>query len=423
MSVANPSGNGSGSPLHQHDPDPLDGRGAGRRVGASGDAGRPWRRWRTRSGRSSSASTPADPIWPNRGPIRALGRSCVDAALFAAASDRRPFGQSEVRDPRRGRGAVGVDHQKFRQLDSKCPGHPEYRWTSGGRDDHRPPGPGGGHQRRHGDRRQLAGVALQPPRLRPVRLRRLRDRRRRLPDGGGPATKPPASPATSSCPTLCWIFDNNRITIEGSTALAVSDDVAARFIALGWNVTRVEDANDLAMLARAFRSFREETGRPTLIIVDSHIGYGTSKQDSHKAHGEPLGPEVIRRLQGAIRPLARTVLRPRRRLRSLQRGDRPPGQGAPRGVDVEVRGSIRRSSPNSPSRWSGCSAENSPKAGTRDLPSFPADEKGQAGRAASSVVLNAVAKNVPWLIGGSAGPDALDQDPDRSRRGRRLPGR
>ena len=96
-------------------------------------------------------------------------------------------------------------------------------------------------------------------------------------------------------PNLCWVYDNNRITIEGHTEWAFSEDVATRFLGYGWNVTRVGDANDLEMLERAFRTFQRTVDRPTLIIVDSHIAYGApSKQDSSAAHGEPLGEEEIR---------------------------------------------------------------------------------------------------------------------------------
>src|SRR5438046_3691414 len=94
---------------------------------------------------------------------------------------------------------------------------------------------------------------------------------------------------------LCWIYDSNRITIEGHTALAFSEDVACRFLGYGWNVTRVGDANDLEMLERAFRVFQETHDRPTLVIVDSHIAWGApTKQDTSAAHGEPLGDKEIR---------------------------------------------------------------------------------------------------------------------------------
>ena len=101
---------------------------------------------------------------------------------------------------------------------------------------------------------------------------------------------------------LCWIYDNNHITIEGNTALAYSDDVATRFIGYGWNVTRVGDANDLEMLERAFKTFASTNDRPTLIIVDSHIAYGApNKQDTSAAHGEPLGEEEIRLTKRSLR--------------------------------------------------------------------------------------------------------------------------
>src|SRR4029079_5792233 len=94
---------------------------------------------------------------------------------------------------------------------------------------------------------------------------------------------------------LCWIYDNNKITIEGSTALAFSEDVATRFIGYGWNVLRVSDANDLELLSRAFTTFQNTKDRPTLIVVDSHIAYGApNKQDSAAAHGEPPGEQAIR---------------------------------------------------------------------------------------------------------------------------------
>ena len=118
--------------------------------------------------------------------------------------------------------------------------------------------------------------------------------RRRLHDGGH-LQRRRRSPDISGSSNLCWIYDNNHITIEGNTALAFSEDVATRFIAYGWNVTRVGDANDLQMLERAFRTFQRTTDRPTLIIVDSHIAYGApTKQDTSAAHGEPLGEEEIR---------------------------------------------------------------------------------------------------------------------------------
>ncbi len=139
---------------------------------------------------------------------------------------------------------------------------------------------------------------------------------------------------------LCWIYDNNKITIEGHTHLAFSEDVATRFIAYGWNVTRVGDANDLAMLDRAFETFKNTTGRPTLIIVDSHIGYGApTKQDTHAAHGEPLGEQEIKLDQALLRLAGgREVPRARRGAEVLPGGHGRPRQDAARRLDDALRG-------------------------------------------------------------------------------------
>ena len=187
------------------------------------------------------------------------------------------------------------DIKHFRQLDSRCPGHPEYRWTSGVETTTGPLGPGRRHQRRHGDRRPVDGRPLQP-----TRLRDLFNFDVYALCGDGCMMEGISGEAASlaghlQLSNLCWIYDNNHITIEGNTSLAFSDDVATRFIGYGWNVTRVGDANDLDMLGRAFRTFQRRRDRPTLIIVDSHIGYGAPhKQDTSAAHGEPLGEEEIR---------------------------------------------------------------------------------------------------------------------------------
>ncbi len=149
---------------------------------------------------------------------------------------------------------------------------------------------------------------------------------------------------------LCWIYDNNEITIEGSTSVAFSDDIATKFIGLGWNVTRVGDANDRQMLARAFRTFRAERARPTLIIVDSRIAYGApTKEGTHGAHGEPLGVEEIRgtkRFYGW--PEDATFLVPDGGLRALRCRDRRPRPGAARGMGRPVRRATRRSTPTWP---------------------------------------------------------------------------
>src|SRR5688500_13014100 len=236
---------------------------------------------------------PDDPIWPDRDRfVLSVGHaSMLLYALLHLAGVKAVNPKYETL----GRLSVSLDDiKRFRQLDSRCPGHPEYRWTSGVETTTGPLGQGvatsvgmaiaskwlGTHFNRPGftmfdfDVYALAGDGC-------------------LMEGiSGEAASLAGHLALDN---LCWIYDNNRITIEGHTELAFSEDVATRFIAYGWNVTRVGDANDLSMLDRAFETFKKTTDRPTLIIVDSHIGYGApTKQDTHGAHGEPLGDQEIR---------------------------------------------------------------------------------------------------------------------------------
>src|SRR5512143_2655175 len=236
---------------------------------------------------------PQHPIWPNRDRF-VLSAGHASMLLYsmlhltgvqAVDPDYEVVGQP----------AVTLDDIKhFRQLDSKCPGHPEYRWTSGVETTTGPLGQGVATS---------VGMAIAGKWMAQYFNRPGYD----LFDfdvyalcGDGCMMEGISNEAASlaghlQLSNLCWIYDNNHITIEGHTALAFSDDVATRFLAYGWNVTRVGDANDLEMLARAFRTFRTTHDRPTLIIVDSHIGYGAPhKQDTSAAHGEPLGEEEIR---------------------------------------------------------------------------------------------------------------------------------
>src|ERR1700726_518463 len=202
---------------------------------------------------------------------------------------------------------------------------------------------------------------------------------------------------------LCWMYDHNNITLDGPANWSFSEDVATRFIGYGWNVTRVADANDLEMLARAFKTFQKTTDRPTLIIVDSHIGYGSPhKQDSNAAHGEPLGEEEVRlvkRFYGWPEDAKFLV---------------------PEGGREHFRDGIGKRGAEARAKWSKTFVEYSqkypelaerlhemqhrelPQGWDKNLPTFPADAKGVATRESSGKVLNALAQNIPWLIGGSA---------------------
>jgi transketolase len=202
---------------------------------------------------------------------------------------------------------------------------------------------------------------------------------------------------------LCWIYDNNKITIEGNTAWAFSEDVATRFIGYGWNVTRVGDANDLEMLGRAFQTFKNTSDRPTLIIVDSHIAYGApNKQDTHAAHGEPLGEEEIRLTKRNYGwPEDAKFLVPGEVRENFKLGIGKRG-GELRGEWMALFERYKKEYPELADQMSRMQRRDLPDGWDKDLPVFPPDPKGVAGRDASAKVLNALAKNVPWLIGGSA---------------------
>ena len=202
---------------------------------------------------------------------------------------------------------------------------------------------------------------------------------------------------------LCWIYDHNSITLDGPADWSFSEDVMTRFVGYGWNMTRVTEANDLEMLARAFNVFLKTTDRPTLIVVDSHIGFGSPhKQDSNAAHGEPLGEEEVRlvkRFYGWPEDAKFLV---------------------PEGVREHFREGIGKRGRNLHSEWSQTFSQYTqkypeladqlhrmqrrelPDGWDKNLPTFPADAKGLATRESSGKVLNAVAKNIPWLIGGAA---------------------
>jgi transketolase len=202
---------------------------------------------------------------------------------------------------------------------------------------------------------------------------------------------------------LCWIYDNNHITIEGNTALTFSDDVATRFIGYGWNVTRVGDANDLELLERAFTAFKNTDDRPTLIIVDSHIAYGApNKQDTSAAHGEPLGDEEVRLTKRRYRwPEDATFLVPEEVRDHFSAGIGARGQTLHAAWRAKFE-EYRRQYPELAEQGDRMLRRELPDNWDSGVPVFPSDAKGLATRDSSSQVLNAIAKNVPWVVGGSA---------------------
>ena len=202
---------------------------------------------------------------------------------------------------------------------------------------------------------------------------------------------------------LCWIYDNNHITIEGHTSLAFSEDVAGRFLAYGWNVERVSNANDLELLREAFDHFKKTVDRPTLIIVDSHIGYGApTKQDTSAAHGEPLGEDEIKATKKRYgwpedaKFLVPPEVREDFKAKVGARG------GKLRAEWMNLFSAYEREFPELAAETLAIQHREPPKGWDAEIPSFPADAKGIASRDSSGKVLNAIAKHHPWLLGGSA---------------------
>jgi transketolase len=202
---------------------------------------------------------------------------------------------------------------------------------------------------------------------------------------------------------LCWFYDSNRITIEGHTDLTFGDDVATRFRAYGWHVQRVTDANDTAKLAQAIETFRKTDDAPTLIIVESHIGYGAPhKQDTSAAHGEPLGEDEVRLAKLSYGwPEDAKFLVPDGVREHFQSGFGRRG----RRLHDDWRAlfaSYRKEHPDLAARIGHMQSGGNPQGWDASLPAFPADARGLATRDSSGKVLNAIAAHHPWLIGGAA---------------------
>ena len=343
---------------------------------------------------------PSDPIWPNRDRfvLSAGHASALLWSLLFLTGVRAVDPEYEIL----GEPAVSLDDLKsFRQLGSKCPGHPEYRWTSGVETTTGPLGQGVATS---------VGIAIASQWL-GARYNRdgfaLFDFDVFAQAGDGCMMEGVASEAASYAAhqrlsNLCWIYDSNRVTIEGHTDLTFTEDVADRFTAYGWNVATVADANDREEVEQAFHTFKAEHERPTLVVVHSHIGYGTPVEDTPKAHGEPLGPEGVKEAKrfygwpedadflvpdGVVEHFAEGIGTRGREAREAWEALFAEYRSAFPGLADEIERMQRRALPDG---WDA------------GIPSFAADAKGIASRDSSGQVLNAVAQNVPWLIGGAA---------------------
>ncbi len=344
---------------------------------------------------------PDHPIWPNRDRF-VLSAGHASMLLYSML---HLTGVKAVNPKYETLGQLSVsldDIKRFRQLDSKCPGHPEYRWTSGVEATTGPLGQGVATS---------VGMAIAARWFASYFNRpgfELFDYDVYALCGDGCMMEGISGEAASLAGhlrlnKLCWIYDNNHITIEGNTALTYSDDVATRYIGYGWNVLRVGDANDLEMMKRAFNTFEKESERPTLIIVDSHIAYGApNKQDTSAAHGEPLGEEEIKLAK-------RSYGWPEDAKFLVPDGVREHFQAVMGARGKQLRDewmakfeAYRRQYPDLADQGSRMLRRELPEGWDKDLPTFTADAKGIATRDASGKVLNAFAKNIPWFLGGAA---------------------
>ena len=344
---------------------------------------------------------PQDPIWPNRDRF-VLSNGHASMLLWsilhltgvqAVNADYEEIGQPAV---------TLDDIRRFRQLDSKAPGHPEYHWVSGVETTTGPLGQGVATsvgmaiaQKWLASRYNKPGYDIFDYDIYAV-------------CGDGCMMEGVASEAASlaghlGLDNLCWVWDNNHITIEGNTRITFTEDVAARFLAYDWNVLRVGDANDLERIEHALATFRQTKGRPTFIVLDSHIGYGSPhRQDTPEAHGEPLGEDEIRLVKRFYGwPEEAKFLVPEGVYEHFKTGIGRRG-GEARRKWTELFAAYRASNPSLAAEVDQMQRRELPAGWDHNLPVFPTDLKGLAGRDASGKVLNVLAQNIPWLLGGSA---------------------
>ena len=344
---------------------------------------------------------PEDPIWPNRDRfVLSNGHASMLlwSVLHLTGTKAVNADYERLNQP-----SVSLDDiQRFRQLDSKAPGHPEYHWVSGVETTSGPLGQGVATS---------VGMAIAQKWL-AGRYNRpgfpIFDYHIYAVCGDGCMMEGISSEAASlaghlGLDNLCWIYDNNHITIEGNTRITFTEDISTRFQAYGWNVLRIGDANDIDRIETALHVFQKTTERPTFIILDSHIGYGSPhKQDTAEAHGEPLGDDEVRLTKRSYGwPEDEKFLVP-----GGVRDHFDAGIGA-RGAkmngawtDLLERYAVHY--PELAEEIKLLQRRELPAGWDTNLPVFAADPKGIAGREASGKVLNVLAQNIPWFLGGSA---------------------
>jgi transketolase len=343
---------------------------------------------------------PDDPAWPNRdrfvlscGHASMLLYALLHLAGVKRLVDGRPTDEL----------SVSLDEiRNFRQLHSRCPGHPEHFETSGVETTTGPLGQGLGNS---------VGMAI-AQRWLAARFNRpgfdVFDYNIYALASDGDLMEGVANEAASlaghlKLSNLCWIYDDNTITIEGHTKLAFGEDVATRFQGLGWKVVKVADANDLPAIRGAYKTFASTADRPTLIIVRSVIGFGApNKANTEHAHGSPLGEDEIRATKKVYGwPEDEKFLVPEVAREQFAGGIVKRGRAAQAQWQTKFE-QYAKTHPNLAAEWKCMERRELPPAWASQLPTFPTDAKGMASRISSGKVLNAVAAQVPWLIGGSA---------------------
>ena len=344
---------------------------------------------------------PNDPTWPDRDRF-VLSNGHASMLLYAMlylSGVRNVNSAGQPTDEL----AISLDEiKRFRQIGSRTPGHPEYGAAAGIETTTGPLGQGIGNS---------VGMAIASKWLAAHYNRpgfELFTYNTYAMCGDGDMMEGVGSEAASlaghlKLSNLCWMYDNNRVTLDGPADWSFTEDVGARFSAYGWNVTHVTDANDLGALEKAYNNFLQTKDRPTLIVVNSHIGYGSPhKQDTNEAHGEPLGDQEARLAKKSYGwPEDANFLVPDGVLEHFRYGIGKRG-GELRQKWSKLFDDYGKKYPELAEELKQMQRRELPKGWDKDLPSFPADAKGMATRDSSGKVLNAIAQNVPWLIGGSA---------------------
>jgi len=344
---------------------------------------------------------PADPHWPNRDRF-VLSAGHASMLLYATlhlAGVKEAAKDGKILDSL----AVSLDEiKRFRQIGSKTPGHPESHITTGVETTTGPLGQGAGNSVGMAIAGKWLGANFNKPGF------EIFDFNMYAVCGDGDMMEGVASEAASlaghlKLSNLCWIYDNNHVTLDGPANWSFNEDVMTRFLGYGWSVTHIADANDLDALGRAYEVFRHTVGRPTLIVVDSHIGYGSPhKQDTYEAHGEPLGEAEVKLVKKNYGwPEDAKFLVPDGVYDQFKNGIGKRGAEAHSAWNAKFA-DYKKQFPQLADQLTRMQSGQLPDGWDKNLPSFPADPKGIATRESSGKTLNALAANIPWLVGGSA---------------------